>query len=430
MITLARVRRIPAPLLLLALFSLPAHAQFGGTGADGAFAPTGNVTLNPDEGGASGRNGEFHYTSFYVPEGTVTTIRGEYNGQPTKILVQGDVQIDGRLIVDHGYSMGERRTNHIGYPGSCDCSHASHSILSPNHSTPYNSEYLHLPLGGPSGFPHNDSHRGGGFIEVEAAGSILIAGSIEANGQDRGAGGAISLRSSSMIYLAPDGYLHAHSGEYDNGYIRIESDTPPILEGEMRPAPALDSRQRMLGDVWTVSTEGPGEFQKTTPFDGQQVSLAALGNGFGVSSSLRGALWISFPDQDQIHPYGRDGLDLLPGKVISTGGNSTPRGIAVDRLDRVWVACTESHRLQYFDPAGRQRLNIGLQINPYAVAVDQENECWVTCTGAGRLYQYTAWGQQLTDMVVGESPKGIAGGPAGLSATGVGGGLISTLRFL
>ena len=78
----------------LALFALalPATAQFGGNGSDGAWAPTGSATLDPDE---SGREGEFHFTSFHVPEGTTTTIDGDYNGQPAKIYVQGDVVIDG-----------------------------------------------------------------------------------------------------------------------------------------------------------------------------------------------------------------------------------------------------------------------------------------------------------------------------------------------
>jgi streptogramin lyase len=406
MITLARVRRTPAPLLLLALFSLPAQGQFGGTGADGAFAPTGNITLNPDEGGASGRNGEFHYTSFYVPEGTVTTIAGETNGQPTKIFAQGDVQIDGRLYVQFGYSMGEYQQGQIGYPGSCHNNHASHSISGNTQFQTYNSEYLHLPLGGPSGYSSN-SHRGGGFVEIEAGGSILITGSIEANGQSYGAGGAISLRSRDLTYLASSGHLHAHTDNYENGYIRVESSADVVLEGEMRPLAIVDNRQRMLGDVWTVAMHAGNTLTKTTPWSGSQEVYDSLAGGYGVATSLRGAVWVSFPDIDQIHPYGRDGLDLLPGKVISTGGNSSPRGIAVDRLDRVWVACSGDNRLRYYDPAGRQRLNLAVGVAPYAVAVDREGDCWLTCTGAGKLYQYQIDGTQLLDLDIGPGPRGV-----------------------
>lgn len=401
-------RQLASLLVPVILLSAPATAQFGGTGEDGIWAPTGNATLDPEEGGPSGRNGHFYFTSFYVPEGTTTTIGGPYNGSATKIFVQGDVVIDGRLFVNHGCSMGEQRQNFIGYPGSCNCNHASHSILAPSDSTAYNSEYLHLPLGGASGFCCDDSERGGGFVEIEAGGSILISGGIEANGINSGAGGAISLRSRDLTYLATGGYLHAHSGDRDNGYIRVESSSLIVLEGETRPPAVQDSRQRLLGDLWSVSRLANDTLTRTTPSSGAQEVLTSRGGGYGVAQSLRGAIWVSFPDMDEIHPYGRDGLDLLPGKVIHAGGGASPRGIAVDRLDRIWVACGGSNRLHYYDAAGRRRLDIAVGVAPYAVAVDGDDDCWLTSTGAGRLYQYQVDGTQLLDLEVGPGPRGLA----------------------
>ncbi len=411
-------------LALLALI-LPAHAQFGGTGWEGAWAPTGSAIINPDE---ANRNGEFHFTSFHVPAGTTTTIGGSYNGQPAKIFVQGDAQIDGVLFVNFGTSMGEQRPGYIGYPGSCDCSHASYSVDNPSDSQSYNSPYLHLPLGGASGYPYDDNHRGGGFLELEAAGSILITGGIQANGLNRGAGGAICLRSQSLIYLAPGGHLHAHSSDRDNGYIRVESSVTPILEGEMRPLPHVDSSQRMLGDVWTVTSEAGDAMTQFRPFDGSQLSFPLLDSAFGVTSSLRGAVWVSFPALNQIHPYGRDGVDLLPGRVITTG--TGPRGIAVDRLDRVWVACSENHRLYYHDPAGRVRFFRDLAINPYAVAVDQEGHCWVTCTGGGKLYEVTNNNVVQHDLAIGDSPKGVAVDVSGNIWVAIAGNLEATEGFI
>jgi streptogramin lyase len=184
----------------------------------------------------------------------------------------------------------------------------------------------------------------------------------------------------------------------------------------------------MLGDIWTVTSEAGDELTQTRPFDGSQQAFSLLGGAFGVTSSLRGAVWVSFPELDQIHPYGRDGLDLLPGKAINVG--ASPHGIAVDRLDRVWVACRENHRLYYIDPAGRNRFSRSLAINPYAVAVDQDGDCWVTCTGGGKLYEITNTNALYHDIEIGDSPMGVAVDTEGNVWVAMAGDLEATQGFV
>ena len=61
---------------------------FGGDGADGAFAPTEDMTLDTSE------QAEYHFSSFHIPAGVTVTVAGP---KPLVIRVTGDASIDGLL---------------------------------------------------------------------------------------------------------------------------------------------------------------------------------------------------------------------------------------------------------------------------------------------------------------------------------------------
>ncbi len=99
---------------LLTILCASASAQntfgSGSTGADGAFAPTQNMTIPlPD-------TGVFNYTTVTIPSGiTITYIRNAKN-TPVTILASGDVQLSGTIILN-GQSGNDDGAQGLAGPG-------------------------------------------------------------------------------------------------------------------------------------------------------------------------------------------------------------------------------------------------------------------------------------------------------------------------
>jgi hypothetical protein len=80
------------------------HAQCsfssGSTGADGAFAPTSNVTvpLPPD--------GVLNYTTVDIPGGVTLTFKRNATNSPVILLASGDVTITGAVDVSGSAGVG------------------------------------------------------------------------------------------------------------------------------------------------------------------------------------------------------------------------------------------------------------------------------------------------------------------------------------
>ena len=73
-------------------FGPPANPLDGGTGADGAFSPMQDVVLDTDAG-------PYHFTLVDIPAGVTVTAKGSL---PLEFLVQGQVSIDGDVVLDGG----------------------------------------------------------------------------------------------------------------------------------------------------------------------------------------------------------------------------------------------------------------------------------------------------------------------------------------
>ena len=127
--------------------------------------------------------------------------------------------------------------------------------------------------------------------------------------------------------------------------------------------------------------------------------------GYGVATTKRGARWVTFPTSNQIHPYGRDGADLLPNRTYGTGG--TPRGIAADRFDRVWVACGTGE-LRKHSSWGQTLQTISLPGGPFGVAIDSQDQVWVTCETTSELHCVAQDGSIVGSYAVGTGPRGVA----------------------
>ena len=104
-------------LLLLAGLFVTSHAQnnfsSGSTGADGAFAPASNQTIQVPAGGV------FHYTTINIPAGVTITYTRNANNTPVTILASGNVTIAGTLLLS-GQAGATSGNGGIGGPGGFD----------------------------------------------------------------------------------------------------------------------------------------------------------------------------------------------------------------------------------------------------------------------------------------------------------------------
>jgi hypothetical protein len=93
----SRLRLRAWPFLLMLFFAAtPAQAQFssGSTGADGAFNPTSNTTLQIPESGV------FNFTTINIPQNVEVRFTKNSKNTPVTILATGNVIIAGRIFVD------------------------------------------------------------------------------------------------------------------------------------------------------------------------------------------------------------------------------------------------------------------------------------------------------------------------------------------
>src|SRR5215212_8896487 len=83
-------------LLMLVFAAWPAKAQFssGSTGADGAFNPVANTTLQIPPSGV------FNFTTVNIPQNVEIRFTKNAKNTPVTILTTGNVVIGGRIFID------------------------------------------------------------------------------------------------------------------------------------------------------------------------------------------------------------------------------------------------------------------------------------------------------------------------------------------
>ncbi len=294
----SRFRALGAAVALLV--AVPALADFdsGSTGADGAFAPAGNQTVDLSLAGSGPGNGVydpdkwaviFNYTTITIPAGVTITFNNHPSGAPVVWLASGDVDISGAVVLD-GAGSGWGGTYATPGPGGFSGGRGSIDIyVSPGtaglgpgggqfqggaggYGTPgqdgptgpgggtYGNEGV-LPLIGGSG--GSGASTGGGDMGGGAGGgAILIAssGTISLNGQilsrgggpgynaGGGSGGAIRLVADSVQGV---GILRATGGGGGGaGRIRIESPSAYLAD----PGDPPYSLSSVPGPLWPDAT--------------------------------------------------------------------------------------------------------------------------------------------------------------------------------
>ena len=168
--------------LLAGTTALPVRAastfNSGSTGADGAFAPTANVTLQvPD-------SGVFNFTTVTIPSGVTVKFTRNAANTPVTILASGDVTISGTvdvsgvaggntLNITNGNSLDgtSRTTGGPGGPGGFDGGGGGSTV------GPYNGTAGDGPGGGGGAGTINQSFGGGGGGGYASAGTASGAGS-------------------------------------------------------------------------------------------------------------------------------------------------------------------------------------------------------------------------------------------------------------
>ncbi|MCA1604610.1 MAG: hypothetical protein LC775_03825, partial [Acidobacteria bacterium] len=103
--------------LLLAGAAFPTHAQnnfnSGSTGADGAFAPATNQTLQVPASGV------FNFTTMDIPAGVTVSFTRNAQNTPVTILASGNITIAGSLAVN-GLPGATTGNGGAGGPGGFD----------------------------------------------------------------------------------------------------------------------------------------------------------------------------------------------------------------------------------------------------------------------------------------------------------------------
>ncbi|HEX5762689.1 MAG TPA: S8 family serine peptidase [Solirubrobacterales bacterium] len=120
--------------------------------------------------------------------------------------------------------------------------------------------------------------------------------------------------------------------------------------------------------------------------------------------------------------FGKSGAG--PGELV------LPRAIDVDSEGNIWIADTENHRIQKFDPEGDILAQFGEEgsgsvqfMSPQGIVVDDEDNVWVSDTGNDRVQMLDGAGEYLFELGEGGASKEHLDEPRGI-AIGVEGNLL------
>lgn len=312
---------------LLGLLPLAVHGieiNYGNRGADGEFKPTGAVhevdlslaasapwdsaTPANDHGVYDGTQWAvvFKFQSVHIPAGTTVRFKNHPSHAPVVWLVDGDVTIDGTLVLDGqnyqridafaepgpgGFRGGigifrSRATSGFG-PGGGDAGNwggggAFGTVADGSQVTYGNADLIPL-VGGSGGGGYTagtvGGGGGGGAILIATPGTLRVAGRIQANGGDvpgggagGGSGGGVRLVGG---LLTGDGFVECRAGgggrRGGEGRVRVEA---AAQEGNLNILPAASfemmepaSVVRLWPDTETPVTRIVSVGNRTVPAD-------------------------------------------------------------------------------------------------------------------------------------------------------------------
>jgi hypothetical protein len=264
---------------LALLFGSQALAQIGGNGADGAFHPPSDVTLD-----TTARPGGWDFTTITIPAGVTVRLVGP---QAAILRSQGAVRIDGHLNADGFASVGATG----GVPGAGGYAGGNGGIGSSSpgagpaggqgsiapfgnpgngypggHATPgmflgvvtgtYGSDWVFDLRGGSGaggsanpasiGQPGPGGGGGGGVAVVLTDSTLDLRGMVTARGGGMGAAGGIFLRALGAFTVAAGATIDAAGNkpfpglvEAGDGYVRLDGyGTKPVLDPGATIVPA------------------------------------------------------------------------------------------------------------------------------------------------------------------------------------------------
>lgn len=176
-----------------------------------------------------------------------------------------------------------------------------------------------------------------------------------------------------------------------------------------------------FNDKWGAQGKGALEFERPT-----DIALDSKGDLLAVDSGNNRIhkilIWVS-------------GLNEIPGTELAVpecqapdvGSFGHPQAIAIDRVDIVYIADTDNHRILKFSPTwellasiGREGLRPGEFNHPSGVAVDRHSNLYVADTKNHRVQKFDSSGQLLAcwggfgrKTSLFNEPMGIDIGPGG-----------------
>jgi hypothetical protein len=344
--------------MFILFWSLNAQAQTyssGSTGADGPFAPTGNIALQMPS------DGVFNFTTVNIPTGVTVTFIKNASNTPVTILASGDITIAGTINVNGsnglptsstgavvnpggaggpgGYSGGtggaRATTNNspfdgIGPGGGICCYVSSNSaslVFGVGGSYGGNSSFISLiPLFGGSGGSGGNSNStyagasgggGGGAIVIASSTKITVPGTITANG---GIGGIDNLWS---VYYGGYSYYINQGGSGSGGAIRL-----------VAPQIAGTGSLQAAGGVLSVGYDngklsgGSGKIRlevATLSFSGTINPAPSTSVSLGPVTATSNPALISLPSLT-FSSVGTTSSPVTPGGSYSSADVSLPQG--------------------------------------------------------------------------------------------------------
>jgi tripartite motif-containing protein 71 len=208
------------------------------------------------------------------------------------------------------------------------------------------------------------------------------------------------LRKPTSVTTDPNGLKLVHTTFYD-------STTGEVIETH---SPAAGAGSLAAGEYFYTSQVSTAGTTPETPIPMSKPS--------GVAVDSEGHVWVADTESNRVDEFSSTGEFIKRFGTVGSGNGQfkEPEGIAVDSEGHVWVADTGNDRVQEFSSKwefirafGKEGTENGQFKRPVALTVDSSGNVWVADDGNNRVQEFSSTGTYTRQASSGfGSPAGIA----------------------
>jgi sugar lactone lactonase YvrE len=127
------------------------------------------------------------------------------------------------------------------------------------------------------------------------------------------------------------------------------------------------------------------------------LTSGGLSTPYGIAIDAQGNVWVADNGNDALSEFGPDGVAISPGTGYLGGGLATPFGIALDGAGNVWATNNGGNSLSEFNAHGTALSPAGGYVGgglngPEGIAFDTAGNAWIANTGGSTLSEFTGSG--------------------------------------